>query len=1202
MATSLAYGTITISDLADGAQIWTTNQTPTTSNNQYIFTISQLTGDENADVKVGDLIFSSEYRYTIISVGNTTVTTDYRTSLKGIQGEQGYSLRGSYIRDKWTNTQWTRTYGVIGYTASFSNYDILSSGNQTNGKYAITSWSVGDIFFLTGTATDTGIAYTATYTVKSKPTSNTGTVSSSCIAFAHAEKGATGATGNGILSKTDYYMLADTMDSTALDTAKAHFPQDVSGPIVSISDAMGGIPFENVTVNIVPVQSGSGDPSPSNICPITGWTRATVTRTGNNLLEPKVFTSGTGFTNPVKVDFSKYPSYTFSCNISTDICRTMIYGYSSKSDALGDVNKIARTAGTTENVRTISRDLFTYEVTGDVDSIKYIAVRFYGSSTTAQDLNNGEMQVEIGSAATAFEPYNGASYPVTWSEAGTVYGGTLDVVRGKLTVTMAMVDLGALTWSYVPNSKFNFRASQLIGANPPATATVKPNAVCSILPVLDYTTISGAEVDGITIIFATSAQAGKVWAYSGTYTDATTFKSAVTGQTLVYELAEPVTYQLTPVEIESLAGVNNVWADTGDISLTYYNEIDAAWQTTLPEANKYARYLWWYYRTIYTNGDQIDSEPAVIGIYNDDWSDDAIKAQQMAQQALTSANGKNKVYHQATEPSGGTYIEGDTWFDSDDGYKMYTWNGSSWIAEQLGENALADLSITNAKIANGTIDNAKIATLDAGKITTGTLDAQRIAANSLTLGMLSSSIQTSLINPVEYIVGTQTGGTRYWTGVTRESSLTAGKMIAYKLPYAGTSSAAYLELTLTTGQATSTTTGRIGIYRNNSTVTNQFAAGSVINMTYDGTYWRVTGMGSDTTTNYYDRQNYKAALYASEAIAATRIAVLGTDGKLKILANSSFDMTGPILYVATAYSATDVSTPTARTTNYSFWGTAFDLSSTHAIVGAAAGKPVYIVGTMQGTTFTPNSSVLTCTIPNQENDLYYIKLGLMSTATTAVLESQHPLYAYYNGAFQRVDYGAQTKATEVNRTAENALNNAQDAQDAADNALAAASANTSRIKTNESKIETLEGSTGTLSSAVAALNEIIGSNDNQGLRKRQKEADELLTLLQAEIGAFNSWLEFKANSENPNDKTGLIIGKTGESGVYVVQIEGDAISFYENREAARTNDTERRVAFFQNHYLYVDNAKAGGNMEIGNFRFITQANGNMSLVYIGGSE
>ena len=40
------------------------------------------------------------------------------------------------------------------------------------------------------------------------------------------------------------------------------------------------------------------------------------------------------------------------------------------------------------------------------------------------------------STATDYEPYNGTTYPISWaSEAGTVYGGTLDVVSGTLTVT-----------------------------------------------------------------------------------------------------------------------------------------------------------------------------------------------------------------------------------------------------------------------------------------------------------------------------------------------------------------------------------------------------------------------------------------------------------------------------------------------------------------------------------------------------------------------------------------------------------------------------------------------------------------------------------------------------------------------------------------------------------------------------------------------
>jgi hypothetical protein len=37
-----------------------------------------------------------------------------------------------------------------------------------------------------------------------------------------------------------------------------------------------------------------------------------------------------------------------------------------------------------------------------------------------------------------------------------------------------------------------------------------------------------------------------------------------TGQ-LVYELETPETYQLTPTQINALLGVNNIFADTGDI-------------------------------------------------------------------------------------------------------------------------------------------------------------------------------------------------------------------------------------------------------------------------------------------------------------------------------------------------------------------------------------------------------------------------------------------------------------------------------------------------------------------------------------------------------------------------------------------------------------------------------------------------------------
>lgn len=49
-----------------------------------------------------------------------------------------------------------------------------------------------------------------------------------------------------------------------------------SGAIANFDDGAGNMPVKAFTANIVPVQSGSGDPSPDNIRPITGWTGCNV--------------------------------------------------------------------------------------------------------------------------------------------------------------------------------------------------------------------------------------------------------------------------------------------------------------------------------------------------------------------------------------------------------------------------------------------------------------------------------------------------------------------------------------------------------------------------------------------------------------------------------------------------------------------------------------------------------------------------------------------------------------------------------------------------------------------------------------------------------------------------------------------------------------------------------------------------------------
>ena len=115
---------------------------------------------------------------------------------------------------------------------------------------------------------------------------------------------------------------------------------------------------------------------------------------------------------------------------------------------------------------------------------------------------------------------------------------------------------------------------------------------------------------------------------------------------------------------------------------------------------------------------------------------DAATAISDASTALSTANGKNKVYRQASQPTGGTYADGDLWFDTDDDNKIYRYasSTSTWVGFTLGDNALASLSAN--KITAGTIDASVItvSNLDAGNITVGTLTGIEIIATTGSIG------------------------------------------------------------------------------------------------------------------------------------------------------------------------------------------------------------------------------------------------------------------------------------------------------------------------------------------------------------------------------------------------------------------------------------------------------------------------------------
>lgn len=129
----------------------------------------------------------------------------------------------------------------------------------------------------------------------------------------------------------------------------------------------------------------------------------------------------------------------------------------------------------------------------------------------------------------------------------------------------------------------------------------------------------------------------------------------------------------------------------------------------------------------------------------DSASSAAASAGTKADNAVAIANGKNTAYYQASQPTGGTYKVNDNWFDTDDGYRMYYWNGSKWMATEYGASAIAANAITADKIAASAITAGKIAAgaITADKIAANAVTTNKIAANAITAGQIAAGTITA---------------------------------------------------------------------------------------------------------------------------------------------------------------------------------------------------------------------------------------------------------------------------------------------------------------------------------------------------------------------------------------------------------------------------------------------------------------------------
>lgn len=336
--------------------------------------------------------------------------------------------------------------------------------------------------------------------------------------------------------------------------------------IATCDDAAGGLPLKKLTAHIEPTQSGTGDPSPDNVRPISGYTGLTVTRTGKNqydgTLLPGVYSSA-DFTR-ASTTSSAYRSlktllpagtYTVSFSVPVFIARSILDGTMK--------NNPAGASATTSYT-------FTTTTTG------YVGFSFRNEANTAWD-DSTTIQIETGSTATEFVNY-GATYPVTFpTAAGTVYGGTLTVNSdGSGTLTVDHGIATPTTFSAKGGSTRNnmYRFPKVSGLKQIGANTERANLLSNeFIAGASYQEYYNGSPDSLVGISQNAG--GDIFCSFGadnpTLEDANTWLESNPLQ-VCYELETPTTYALSAVQVvQMLQGVNNIWTDAaGTVSGEYY--------------------------------------------------------------------------------------------------------------------------------------------------------------------------------------------------------------------------------------------------------------------------------------------------------------------------------------------------------------------------------------------------------------------------------------------------------------------------------------------------------------------------------------------------------------------------------------------------------------------------------------------------------
>ena len=364
-----------------------------------------------------------------------------------------------------------------------------------------------------------------------------------------------------------------------------------SGAVVCLEDVSPVGPLRRAAALGATTETGEGDKGSDNPYTFTGVQPASLTVCGRNLLDLSEFTlksQGTAIYQDGKIAVTNANGWAGTALIFDTVFPPASYciKMNEANRLISDSDEIPL-AAYNDVYNGYGRPYFsnTYVTTLKFTATKPFTVGFIckaGDSVVYP-------QIEIGSAATPYEPYTGQTIPLP--TLAPLYGdGTVcdeyDAATGVETRRWGRVELdGTEAWATsATETAGKYRVSLSIADVLPTTTFSQVSSCrCS-----HYTTISADNTYHLQVgISANYGTSHGIFIYDDAYDaqDLTDWKAYLAAQaaagtpvTVVYQLAEPVITQHDPARILPPAPVCRVFADAGTVEAGYNRDVNMAFE------------------------------------------------------------------------------------------------------------------------------------------------------------------------------------------------------------------------------------------------------------------------------------------------------------------------------------------------------------------------------------------------------------------------------------------------------------------------------------------------------------------------------------------------------------------------------------------------------------------------------------------------